>query len=231
VDRGFDALIAEAEAVDVTGWDFSWLHGRATEERPPWGYQKLMGERVGRASMSLDVQTGGGEVLAGVPQRAAKAMVATESWLASPCLFQTPFRGRLKKTPACHGGAGQHPAKTDQLGQETTCSGGNRQGPTLFADRRLGGDDAADHPVMRAAGGVQNLLEATRIGGGVRPEALLDFVVVQALGEHRDRGVDGGVVVVVEHRKAADGWLQLVELSHFVGDLLGSLAGHGCPFR
>jgi hypothetical protein len=31
-------LIAEAEAADVTGWDFSWLDGRATEERPPWGY-------------------------------------------------------------------------------------------------------------------------------------------------------------------------------------------------
>ncbi|MBP2335034.1 SAM-dependent methyltransferase [Saccharothrix coeruleofusca] len=76
----FDELVAEADAVDVTGWDFSWLHGRATEERPPWGYQRLMGERVGRAVMSLDVQTGGGEVLAGIPQRAAKAMVATESW-------------------------------------------------------------------------------------------------------------------------------------------------------
>lgn len=80
MDEGFDALVAEAEAVDVTGWDFSWLDGRATEERPPWGYQELMGERVGRASMSLDIQTGGGEVLAGIPQRAAKAMVATESW-------------------------------------------------------------------------------------------------------------------------------------------------------
>lgn len=53
MDKGFDALIAEAAEVDVTGWDFSWLDGRATEERPPWGYQKLMGERVGRATMSL----------------------------------------------------------------------------------------------------------------------------------------------------------------------------------
>lgn len=80
MDDGFDALVAEADAVDVTGWDFSWLDGRATEERPPWGYQRLMGERIGRAVFSLDIQTGGGEVLAGVPQRAARAMVATESW-------------------------------------------------------------------------------------------------------------------------------------------------------
>ncbi|PRX48379.1 methyltransferase family protein [Prauserella shujinwangii] len=80
MDRSFDDLIEEAGAVDVSGWDFSWLDGRATEERPPWGYQRLMGERIARATMSLDIQTGGGEVLAGVPQRAAGAMVATESW-------------------------------------------------------------------------------------------------------------------------------------------------------
>lgn len=80
MDGGFDELVAAAGSVDVSGWDFSWLDGRATEERPPWGYQKLMGERIGRSTMALDIQTGGGEALAGVPQRAAMAMVATESW-------------------------------------------------------------------------------------------------------------------------------------------------------
>ncbi|WP_157619917.1 class I SAM-dependent methyltransferase [Saccharothrix sp. NRRL B-16348] len=94
MDKGFDPLVAEAAAVDVTGWDFSWLDGRATEERPPWGYQKLMGERVGRASMSLDVQTGGGEVLAGIPQRAAKAMVATESWPPNIARAQENLRAK-----------------------------------------------------------------------------------------------------------------------------------------
>ena len=80
VDKSFEELIAEAAATDVTGWDFSWLDGRATEERPPWGYQKLMGEKIGQAQFALDIQTGGGEVVAGVPQRASQAMVATESW-------------------------------------------------------------------------------------------------------------------------------------------------------
>lgn len=75
----FDELVAEADAVSVDGWDFSWLDGRATEERPPWGYQRLVGERMARASAALDVQTGGGEVLAGVP-RLAPLTVATESW-------------------------------------------------------------------------------------------------------------------------------------------------------
>lgn len=75
----FDALVAEAEAVSVDGWDFSWLDGRASEERPSWGYARLMGERMARAQVALDIQTGGGEVLAGVP-RLAPVTVATEGW-------------------------------------------------------------------------------------------------------------------------------------------------------
>lgn len=75
----FEKLVTEAAEVSVDGWDFSWLDGRASEERPPWGYQRLMGERLARASVALDIQTGGGEVLAGVP-RLAPVTVATESW-------------------------------------------------------------------------------------------------------------------------------------------------------
>lgn len=71
--------MAEAETVPVDGWDFSWLDGRATEQRPSWGYQRTMGEHLARASAALDIQTGGGEVLAGVPKLPA-LMVATESW-------------------------------------------------------------------------------------------------------------------------------------------------------
>ncbi|WP_326826636.1 class I SAM-dependent methyltransferase [Streptosporangium sp. NBC_01756] len=77
--RTFDELVAEAESVSVDGWDFSWLDGRATEERPSWGYARLMGERMAQATAALDVETGGGEVLAGVP-RFAPLTVATESW-------------------------------------------------------------------------------------------------------------------------------------------------------
>lgn len=61
----FDDLIAEAFAAPTPGWDFSWLNGRATEERPSWGYQRLMSERLASASAALDFQTGCGEVLAG----------------------------------------------------------------------------------------------------------------------------------------------------------------------
>ncbi|WP_030610299.1 class I SAM-dependent methyltransferase [Streptomyces sclerotialus] len=77
--RDFDELVDEAGAVSVAGWDFSWLDGRATEARPSWGYQRLMGERLAGASAALDIQTGGGEVLAGAP-KLPPVMVATESW-------------------------------------------------------------------------------------------------------------------------------------------------------
>jgi SAM-dependent methyltransferase len=79
VSRSFEDLVAEAESADVAGWDFSWLNRRATEQRPSWGYQRLMGERMANASAALDIQTGGGEVLAGVP-KLPKLTVATESW-------------------------------------------------------------------------------------------------------------------------------------------------------
>lgn len=77
--RSFDDLVAEADAAPVAGWDFSWLDGRATEERPSWGYQRMMAARMARASAALDIQTGGGEVLAGV-ETLPRLTVATESW-------------------------------------------------------------------------------------------------------------------------------------------------------
>jgi hypothetical protein len=33
--------------VPVEGWDFSYLDGRATEERPSWGYQRLLSTKLG----------------------------------------------------------------------------------------------------------------------------------------------------------------------------------------
>ncbi|MET7640067.1 class I SAM-dependent methyltransferase [Streptomyces sp. NPDC005438] len=75
----FDKLVAEAAEVPVDGWDFSWLDGRATEERPSWGYSRLLARRLERARVAVDLQTGGGEVLNSAP-RMAPTTVATESW-------------------------------------------------------------------------------------------------------------------------------------------------------
>ncbi|ARQ69637.1 class I SAM-dependent methyltransferase [Streptomyces marincola] len=75
----FDELVAEGEAVPTEGWDFSWFAGRATEERPAWGYSSLLADRMRAAEAALDMQTGGGEVLAAVPVL-PPVLAATESW-------------------------------------------------------------------------------------------------------------------------------------------------------
>lgn len=77
--RSFEELIAEGESVPVEGWDFSWFAGRATEQRPSWGYARLIGERMAGVDAGLDVQTGGGEVLATIP-KPPPLLAATESW-------------------------------------------------------------------------------------------------------------------------------------------------------
>lgn len=81
----FEELVAEGAAVPVEGWDFSWFDGRATEQRPSWGYARLMGERMATARRALDLQTGGGEVLAGIP-KPPPVLVATESWSPNAAL-------------------------------------------------------------------------------------------------------------------------------------------------
>lgn len=79
MSRAFEDLTAEAGTVSVDGWDFSWLDGRATEQRPSWGYQRAMGAKMAGARAALDIQTGGGEVLAGA-SHLAPLTVATEAW-------------------------------------------------------------------------------------------------------------------------------------------------------
>ena len=77
--RSFDDLVAEADAADVTGWGFGWLGGRATEERPPWGYARLLAGRLAEVGSALDVDTGGGEVVDEAPIFPER-MCVTEPW-------------------------------------------------------------------------------------------------------------------------------------------------------
>jgi SAM-dependent methyltransferase len=79
MSRSFEELVAEADSASVDGWDFCWLDGRATEERPSWGYQRLMSQRLATVSAALDIQTGGGEVLAGAATF-PPTMAAVEPW-------------------------------------------------------------------------------------------------------------------------------------------------------
>lgn len=77
--RSFDALVGGAEAADVAGWGFGWLDGRATEQRPSWGYSRMLAARLATARAALDIDTGGGEVVAEAPTLPAR-MCVTESW-------------------------------------------------------------------------------------------------------------------------------------------------------
>ncbi|MBO3749988.1 SAM-dependent methyltransferase [Streptosporangiaceae bacterium NEAU-GS5] len=77
--RTFKELVDEAAAVDVSGWSFDWLDGRATEERPPWGYSRLLASRLPHVAAALDIDAGGGEVIAEVP-RLPPRMVVSEGW-------------------------------------------------------------------------------------------------------------------------------------------------------
>jgi len=91
--RTFDDLVSEATAAPIDGWDFSWLDGRATEERPSWGYQRQMSQRLATASAALDLDTGGGEVLAGA-QTFPPTMVALENWPPNAALATTLLHPR-----------------------------------------------------------------------------------------------------------------------------------------
>lgn len=72
-------LIATAAVAEVDGWGFDWLDGRATEERPDWGYAGLLADAVAGAEVAVDLDTGGGEVLNGCRQL-AQIQHVTESW-------------------------------------------------------------------------------------------------------------------------------------------------------
>jgi SAM-dependent methyltransferase len=96
----FEELVAEGAAVPLEGWDFSWFDGRATEERPPWGYARLMGERLADASAALDIETGGGEVLA-TAARFPPLLVATESWPPNVAVARDRLHPRGGHVVAC----------------------------------------------------------------------------------------------------------------------------------
>jgi SAM-dependent methyltransferase len=77
--RSFDELVAEAEAAPITGWDFSWLDGRATEERPRWHYAEQVAARAANVTSMLDLQSGGGELLSTL-RSLPPLMVASEGY-------------------------------------------------------------------------------------------------------------------------------------------------------
>ena len=80
--RDFDELVAEAERAPIGAWDFSWLDGRAVEERPSWRYFDRVVERVGGISTLLEVQAGTGSMVGNLPS-VPPLTVATEGFPSS----------------------------------------------------------------------------------------------------------------------------------------------------
>ena len=81
----FEELIAEGDAVPIAGWDFSWFDGPGDGGAAALGLRAAAQRAARRGRAVLDIQTGGGEVLAGaVRRREARvrpaALAATESW-------------------------------------------------------------------------------------------------------------------------------------------------------
>jgi SAM-dependent methyltransferase len=73
------ALLDEAEALPVVGWDLSVLGDRISITPLPWDFDEIV-TRHGRAMVDLlDIGTGGGEWLAALAHRPPRT-VATEGW-------------------------------------------------------------------------------------------------------------------------------------------------------
>lgn len=78
-DKPYELLVEEALAAPFEGWDFRWLEGRCDQAGPSWSYEDLARMALGTASSALDIDTGGGELLASLQPLPAHT-VATEAW-------------------------------------------------------------------------------------------------------------------------------------------------------
>jgi SAM-dependent methyltransferase len=89
----YDQLIGEAEGVPLVGWEFGWQDGRAVGFDPSWSFPALARPLVRRASSLLDLDTGGGELLAELAPL-PRHTVAVESWAPNTPVARdrlTPF--------------------------------------------------------------------------------------------------------------------------------------------
>jgi SAM-dependent methyltransferase len=89
----FDDLVRDAELAPIEGWDFSWLDGRAIEERPSWRYFDRVVERAASVAALLEVQAGTGRMIGSLPSLSELA-VATEGFPPSVAVAAPRLRER-----------------------------------------------------------------------------------------------------------------------------------------
>ena len=68
------------EQAPFSGWDFSHIYDRWTEEHPPWSYDDLAREALRSARSAADLGTGGGERLSTLADTFPARMFATEAY-------------------------------------------------------------------------------------------------------------------------------------------------------
>jgi len=79
------------EAAPFQGWDFSYIAGRMVEEGPPWDYPMLARRLIASSAALLDMDTGGGEVLATLAPFPGRAM-AIEGYAPNLTLAEKRLR-------------------------------------------------------------------------------------------------------------------------------------------
>ena len=90
---GFEELVDEGGRASVDGWDFSWLDGRAVEDRPSWRYFERVAERVVDVASVAELQVGTGSMIGRLPELPALA-VATEGFASSVKVAASRLRRR-----------------------------------------------------------------------------------------------------------------------------------------
>ena len=66
--KSFEALVEEAVAAPIDGWDFTWLAGRAHEDRPSWSYFDLVAQATSSVGSLLDLEVGSGGMISALEQ-------------------------------------------------------------------------------------------------------------------------------------------------------------------
>ncbi|GAA2674540.1 class I SAM-dependent methyltransferase [Nonomuraea recticatena] len=75
----YNDLVGQALHASLRGWDFSWLRDRTSGGSPSWRYTERASALLSAAPRLLDLDTGGGEVLASLAPL-PRHTVAMEAW-------------------------------------------------------------------------------------------------------------------------------------------------------
>jgi len=103
--------VREAEHADISGWDFRWFDGRASEDRPSWHYFDLVAERARSVSSLLDLEVGNGHMVVALP-RLPPLTVGTEGYQPNIAAAAESLRSRGGARRCRARGAHRHDASS-----------------------------------------------------------------------------------------------------------------------